>query len=205
MHPLLPPTPRVRLVIAGGETLFDYRGYRAAREARGRRTGRRAAGPRTVADQQLATLVAPPTPSPSPLPKKASARRHGRRWAAASTRRTRLPVLREVFGRTARLRTPPEALAAAPRPSITRPRPRRQAAGRALAARHTGPKPPSATWLLPLPAEHRRVRSARVGQAEFRGLPRQFLPPGQPQSYDRAWPGGAAHLEPARRGTRPPR
>jgi glycosyltransferase involved in cell wall biosynthesis len=48
-----------------------------------------------------------------------------------------LPVLREVFGRTARFADTPEALAAALGQALTRPDPARQAAGRALAARRT--------------------------------------------------------------------
>jgi hypothetical protein len=65
--------PDVRLVIAGGETLFDYRDYRTRWEQRAAELGVDPVVLGPVPDDELPPLVAAASPSPSPPSKRASA------------------------------------------------------------------------------------------------------------------------------------
>src|SRR5262249_49491375 len=146
---LRPDLPELRLVIAGGETLFDYRDYRARWQAR--------------ADQlELAPVVLGPVPHDDLPPLVASAAafafpstKEGFGLAAMEALAAGvplvardLPVLREVFGEAARFGADPAGLAGQLRDALARPDPRRRAAGQALAARHTWPPAPRAHLTL---------------------------------------------------------
>ncbi|HZE67105.1 MAG TPA: MSMEG_0565 family glycosyltransferase [Sporichthyaceae bacterium] len=129
--------PDVQLVIAGGETLFDYRDYRAEWE----RTAQRLAlspvvlGP--VAHEELPWLVAAANTFAFPSTKEGFGLAAMEALAAGVPVVTSdLPVLREVFGGAVRLAATPEDFAAALLDSLAV-RNERIAAGRALAARHT--------------------------------------------------------------------
>jgi glycosyltransferase-like protein len=130
--------PGLRLVIAGGETLFDYRDYRAAWEAR-------------AGDLGVAPIVLGPVDHPS-LPALVAgaavfafpSTREGFGLAAMEALAAgvpvvarELPVLREVFGTAVGYGTGPASLAAGLLHAIKGPDPARTAAGRALAAAHT--------------------------------------------------------------------
>jgi glycosyltransferase involved in cell wall biosynthesis len=127
----------VPLVIAGGETLFDYRDYRTEWE-------------RTAARLALDPVVLGPVPH-AELPGLMAA---AAVFAFPSTREgfglaamealaagvpvvaADLPVLREVFGDSVHLAADPAAFAAGLHEALFSPDPARAAAGRALAARH---------------------------------------------------------------------
>jgi glycosyltransferase-like protein len=128
--------PDLSLVVAGGETLFDYRDYRARVEARAAELGvtPRVLGP--VDHAELPALVAAADVFAFPSTKEGFGLAAMEALAAGVPVVTRdLPVLREVFGDTvAFVRTPAElaeALLAAPDDAPTRAR------GRALASRHS--------------------------------------------------------------------
>lgn len=93
--------PDVALVIAGGETLFDYRDYRAAFDARCAELGVAPIILGAVADAELPSLVAASTAFAFPSTKEGfglaamEALATGRPVVARD-----LPVLREVFGST---------------------------------------------------------------------------------------------------------
>ena len=136
--------PHVRLVIAGGETLFDYRDYRARWDAR--------CAELFAADPESAPQVLGPVPEDALPSLVAAARafcfpsvREGFGLAALEALAagvplvTRsLPVLREVFGDAARFADDPAGFAAALEAALDSPAELR-AAGRALAARYTWP------------------------------------------------------------------
>ena len=132
--------PGVRLVIAGGETLFDYRDYRAAWEQRAR-------------DLPLAPEVLGPVPEPD-LPALVAAAavfafpsaKEGFGLAALEALAagvpvvaSDLPVLREALRGAARFAATEEDLAAALLTALDHPDPARQAAGREVAASYTWP------------------------------------------------------------------
>ncbi len=132
------PVPRPRLVVAGGETLFDYRDYRVRWEARAAQLGvvPTVLGP--VAHEELPALVAAAEVFAFPSTVEGFGLAAMEALAAGVPLVTRdLPVLREVFGTAARFGTDPPTLAAQIGDALGRPDPVRQAAGRALAARHT--------------------------------------------------------------------
>jgi glycosyltransferase-like protein len=129
--------PDLTLVVAGGETLFDYREYRA-------QVDRRSAelevyplvlGP--VPHDELPALVAAAEALAFPSTKEGFGLAAMEALAAGVPVVTRdLPVLREVFGGVADFARDPAGLAAGLLRAGT-PDPRRAAAGQDLAARHT--------------------------------------------------------------------
>jgi len=136
--------PPLRLVIAGGETLFDYRGYRAAVEARAAALGVEPVVLGTVAQDELPSLVAAAQVFVFPSTQEGFGLAAMEALAAGVPVVARdLPVLREVFGDSVRSfadgPTAPTMLAAALLDAAHHPDTGRQTRGRALAARHTWP------------------------------------------------------------------
>jgi len=136
------PEPGVRLVIAGGETLFDYRDYRA--EWDGRCAELFAATPEyapavlgPVPDESLPSLVAGAAAFCFPSVREGFGLAALEALAAGVPLVTRsLPVLQEVFGGAARFAADPAGFAAALHAALGSPDEQR-ATGRALAARYT--------------------------------------------------------------------
>jgi len=130
--------PDVRLVIAGGETLFDYRAYRARWEERATELGVEPVVLGPVGEEELPPLVAAADAFAFPSVKEGFGLAAMEALAAGVPLVVRdLPVLREVFGPAARFADTPGDLATALGRALTDPDPARRAAGRALAARHT--------------------------------------------------------------------
>lgn len=130
--------PDVRLVIAGGETLFDYRAYRASWEARAAELGVEPVVLGPVGEEELPALVAAADAFAFPSVKEGFGLAAMEALAAGVPLVVRdLPVLREVFGPAARFGTTPRELADELGRALTDHDPARQAAGRELAARHT--------------------------------------------------------------------
>jgi glycosyltransferase-like protein len=130
--------PGLRLVIVGGETLFDYREYRAQWQHRADRLGLEPVVLGPVAHGELPPLVAAASAFAFPSTKEGFGLAAMEALAAGVPVVARdLPVLREVFGDTVRYGTDPPSLARAISRSIARPDPRRRAAGRMLAEAHT--------------------------------------------------------------------
>jgi glycosyltransferase-like protein len=126
------------LVIAGGETLFDYRPYRAAWEARAAELGLAPVVLGPVPDPDLPSLVAAADVFAFPSTVEGFGLAAMEALAAGVPVVTRdLPVLREVFGGAARFGADVAGLAAALGDALACPDPALAAAGRALAARHT--------------------------------------------------------------------
>ncbi len=132
----LPGTP---LVIAGGDTLFDYRPYRAAVFERAEELGVEPAVLGPVDDDALPGLVAGAAVFAFPSTKEGFGLAAMEALAAGVPLVTRdLPVLREVFSGCARFATDPAGLAAALIDALDAgPDPTRAAAGRAVAASHS--------------------------------------------------------------------
>ncbi|RKN05792.1 MSMEG_0565 family glycosyltransferase [Streptomyces radicis] len=130
--------PGTRLVIAGGETLFDYRDYRARWEARAAELGVDPVVLGPVAEDELPALVAAADAFAFPSVKEGFGLAAMEALAAGVPLVVReLPVLREVFGHAARFAATPDDLAAALALALRDDDPERRAAGRELAARHT--------------------------------------------------------------------
>lgn len=130
--------PGLELVIAGGETLFDYRDYRAAWQDRADALGvaPRVLGP--VDHDVLPGLVAGAAVFAFPSTKEGFGLAAMEALAAGVPVVVRdLPVLREVFGATVSYGVDPAGLAAALGAAIDHPSAERAEAGRALAAGHT--------------------------------------------------------------------
>jgi glycosyltransferase-like protein len=126
------------LVIAGGETLFDYRPYRAAWQARADELGLAPMVLGPVPDGDLPALVAASDVFAFPSTVEGFGLAAMEALAAGVPVVTRdLPVLREVFGGAVRFGADAGGLAAALGDALGRPDPALTAAGRALAAQHT--------------------------------------------------------------------
>jgi glycosyltransferase-like protein len=129
--------PDVRLVIAGGETLFDYRDYREQWEKRAAELGAEPVVLGTVDHAALPSLVAAASVFAFPSTKEGFGMAAMEALAAGVPVVTReLPVLREVFGGVARFATDPAGFAKELRNALTDPGSHREA-GRLLAARYT--------------------------------------------------------------------
>ncbi|MDN3026086.1 MSMEG_0565 family glycosyltransferase [Streptomyces sp. S.PB5] len=130
--------PDVRLVIAGGETLFDYRDYRARWEARAAELRVEPVVLGQVAEDELPSLVAAASAFAFPSTKEGFGLAAMEALAAGVPLVVRdLPVLREVFGSAARFATTHQDLATELGAALTDDTPARRARGRRLAARHT--------------------------------------------------------------------
>ncbi len=130
--------PDVRLVVAGGETLFDYRAYRAEWDALAEAlaVSPKVLGP--VPHDDLPGLVAGASAFGFPSTKEGFGLAAMEALAAGVPLITRdLPVLREVFGDATRYATSPTGFADALAAALADPDHARTAVGRALAARHT--------------------------------------------------------------------
>jgi glycosyltransferase-like protein len=131
----------LELVIAGGETLFDYRDYRVRWEARAASLGVTPVVLGPVAHDELPSLVAGAAAFAFPSTKEGFGLAAMEALAAGVPVVVRdLPVLREVFGDAVGYGRDPRTLAAALRSAITKPDPVRTEVGRGLAA--------SLTWTL---------------------------------------------------------
>ena len=132
--------PGTALVIAGGETLFDYREYRAQWEARAAQLGVEPVVLGPVADDELPALVAAADAFAFPSVKEGFGLAAMEALAAGVPLVVRdLPVLREVFGPAARYAADPVALVDELGHALTEDSPERRSVGRELAARHTWP------------------------------------------------------------------
>jgi glycosyltransferase-like protein len=130
--------PGLRLVIAGGETLFDYRDYRSEWERRSVELGVRPVVLGPVDHAGLPSLVAAADAFAFPSIKEGFGLAAMEALAAEVPLVVRdLPVLREVFGPAARFASGPAALTTELRAAVGGADPRRRAAGRDLASRHT--------------------------------------------------------------------
>jgi glycosyltransferase-like protein len=136
---LRPACPDVRLVVAGGETLFDYRPYRARWEARAAELGLDPVVLGPVGHEELPPLVAGAAVFAFPSTREGFGLAAMEALAAGvPVVASDLPVMREVFGGAVAFAAGPEAFAAGLRDALAAgPGPRRRAAGQALAARHT--------------------------------------------------------------------
>lgn len=130
--------PDVRLVIAGGETLFDYRDYRARWKARAAELRVESIVLGQVAEDELPPLVAAASAFAFPSVKEGFGLAAMEALAAGVPLVTSdLPVLREVFDSAARFATTPQDLATELGNALTDDTAARRDEGRRLAARHT--------------------------------------------------------------------
>ena len=130
--------PEVQLVIAGGETLFDYRDYRARWEQRAAKLGVEPVVLGTVAHEALPALVAAAGAFAFPSVKEGFGLAAIEALAAGIPLVVSpLPVFREIFTGAARFAADPGELAAQLIVGLTEPDPGTRDAGRALAARYT--------------------------------------------------------------------
>jgi glycosyltransferase-like protein len=130
--------PDVQLVIAGGETLFDYRSYRASWEERAATLGISPVVLGPVDDARLPSLVAAASVFAFPSAKEGFGLAAMEALAAGvPVVASDLPVLREVFGSAVRFAADPAALASELSAALDGlPGPRADE-GRALAERYT--------------------------------------------------------------------
>ncbi|MEU6128275.1 MSMEG_0565 family glycosyltransferase [Saccharopolyspora sp. NPDC047091] len=130
--------PDIALVIAGGETLFDYREYRRRWEDRARELGVEPVVLGPVAEDDLPALVAAASAFAFPSTKEGFGLAAMEALAAGTPLVVRaLPVLREVFGAAARFADSAQSFAAELAAALADDDPDRREAGRALAAAHT--------------------------------------------------------------------
>lgn len=128
--------PELRLVFAGGETLFDYRDYRAAFEHRAAELDISPAVLGVVDDAELPTLVAAARVLSFVSTKEGFGLAAMEALAAGVPVVARdLPVLREVFGSTVRYAADRDGIAAALAAGVVAPPD--PAAGRVLARSHS--------------------------------------------------------------------
>ncbi|TQS41529.1 MSMEG_0565 family glycosyltransferase [Cryptosporangium phraense] len=128
--------PDVELVIAGGETLFDYREYRARWEARAAALGVEPLVLGPVPHEELPSLVAGAAAFAFPSTKEGFGLAAMEALAAGvSVVTSDLPVLREVFGSAVRFAGSVDALAGALAEALDHPHD--PAPGRALAQSYT--------------------------------------------------------------------
>ncbi|WP_086840073.1 MSMEG_0565 family glycosyltransferase [Amycolatopsis kentuckyensis] len=129
--------PDLRLLIAGGETLFDYRDYRTRWEKRAAELGVSPVVLGPVAHDELPSLVASAAVFAFPSTKEGFGLAAMEALAAGVPVVTRdLPVLREVFGGAARFAADPPGFARELRAALDGTDP---APGWALARRYTWP------------------------------------------------------------------
>jgi glycosyltransferase-like protein len=138
-YALLPESRNdVRLVIAGGETLFDYRDYRERWERRAAELGVDPVVLGPLAHDELPSLVAAASVFAFPSTKEGFGLAAMEALAAGVPLVVSdLPVLREIFDGVAGFADGPPALAVELRRALAAPDPRRRSAGQALAARYT--------------------------------------------------------------------
>jgi glycosyltransferase-like protein len=130
--------PDVRLVIAGGETLFDYRDYRAQWEQRAAELGTEPVVLGSAPHDELPTLVAAARAFAFPSTKEGFGLAAMEALAAGVPLVARdLPVLREVFGPVARFAVQPDDFARELLAALSEVDPARREYGRRLAARYT--------------------------------------------------------------------
>lgn len=128
--------PGLRLVFGGGETLFDYRDYRAAFDARARDLGIEPTVLGTIAEDALPALVAQASALAMVSTKEGFGLAAMEALAAGVPVVARdLPVLREVFEDTVAFAHDPASIAASLASVLDAPP--APEAGRALAARYT--------------------------------------------------------------------
>ncbi|HET9117103.1 MAG TPA: glycosyltransferase, partial [Pseudonocardiaceae bacterium] len=130
--------PGTRLVIAGGETLFDYRDYRTRCELRATQLGIEPVVLGPVDHDSLPALVAAAGAFAFPSTKEGFGLAAMEALAAGVPLvMSSLPVLRDIFTGAARFADGPAELAAQLNAALTEPDTSAQEAGRLLAARHT--------------------------------------------------------------------
>jgi len=130
--------PDLDLVIAGGETLFDYRSYRAAWDTTAAELHASPVVLGPVADDVLPSLVAAASAFAFPSVKEGFGLAPMEALAAGIPLVVSdLPVFREIFGDAATFATGPIALATALRAALTDHSPHRRDQGRAVAAGYT--------------------------------------------------------------------
>lgn len=130
--------PDFRLVIAGGETLFDYRPYRAVWDTTAAELDVSPVVLGPVADDVLPSLVAAASVFAFPSVKEGFGLAPMEALAAGIPLVVSdLPVFREIFGDAATFATGPVGMARALREGLTQPSPQRRDKGRAVAAGYT--------------------------------------------------------------------
>jgi glycosyltransferase involved in cell wall biosynthesis len=131
-----PSLPALRLVFGGGETLFDYRDYRAAFEARAVELGVVPEIVGVLADEEMPTLVAEASVLAMVSAREGFGLAGMEALAAGVPVVARdLPVLREVYGDTVAFAEDVPGIAAGLARQLSAPLP--PSAGRALAASYT--------------------------------------------------------------------